>query len=537
MVLCDFKQYYYDYQKEDEIPFICDQESMDENGFCIFHNKNYLEIDNPSYRLKTIVTRFYNRIDEAIAKKTSLFCIGYILPDIKISNTFDQPVYFNDCRFQNADFSEAIFNREATFSGAVFKGEANFSTVSDMEKALLHAFRPDKVISKNSETPTFLHLANFMNCVFLKEASFTSLEMKERSTFAFCSFAGNVNFSNTSFTEVNFSNAKFLSNVKFSNTKFNDRTCFHNCIFSGQALFSGQFNDNTDFSYVTFEKPDRIRFEVIDLSKVSFRNSDITRVLFNENAKWGSKNKFQVIEEIWFKDEKLRMEKQLTLEGVLSVYRNLRENYEFRRMYNDAGKFFIREMELKRNYRYKPSKFSNLDIIKFYISRIRNKDDTTDYYLVKNGRIRRNLSLTGLYYHFSRYGESIARPSITAIGIILLTSLLWLSQSNPHEVPSFPSIYEYLINPPLWQIYYDHESIITVVSNHSKFIGLDRIGNFTHWSLALERSIIDFLPLFSFNDEIKTGLLDFVIKVFGGLVIFGLVIIALRRKFERKYYH
>ncbi len=29
----------------------------------------------------------------------------------------------------------------------------------------------------------------------------------------------------------------------------------------------------------------------------------------------------------------------------------LRENYEFRRKYDEAGKFFIREMELKRTYR------------------------------------------------------------------------------------------------------------------------------------------------------------------------------------------
>jgi uncharacterized protein YeeX (DUF496 family) len=40
---------------------------------------------------------------------------------------------------------------------------------------------------------------------------------------------------------------------------------------------------------------------------------------------------------------------------VLSVYRNLRENYEFRLRYDDAGKFFIKEMELKRKYREVPA--------------------------------------------------------------------------------------------------------------------------------------------------------------------------------------
>jgi hypothetical protein len=36
-----------------------------------------------------------------------------------------------------------------------------------------------------------------------------------------------------------------------------------------------------------------------------------------------------------------------SLEGVLSVYRNLRENYEYRLRYNESGQFFIKEMEYK----------------------------------------------------------------------------------------------------------------------------------------------------------------------------------------------
>ena len=35
----------------------------------------------------------------------------------------------------------------------------------------------------------------------------------------------------------------------------------------------------------------------------------------------------------------------------MAVYRNLRENYEFRLRYDEAGKFFMKEMELKRRYR------------------------------------------------------------------------------------------------------------------------------------------------------------------------------------------
>ena len=47
------------------------------------------------------------------------------------------------------------------------------------------------------------------------------------------------------------------------------------------------------------------------------------------------------------------------------------------------------------------------------------------------GWFRRNLSLTGLYYHFSNYGESIVRPTIIGAITVGLSTLFWLMQSNP----------------------------------------------------------------------------------------------------------
>ncbi|MGA9151948.1 MAG: hypothetical protein WBZ36_15325 [Candidatus Nitrosopolaris sp.] len=78
-----------------------------------------------------------------------------------------------------------------------------------------------------------------------------------------------------------------------------------------------------------------------------------------------------------------------TLGSVMAVYRNLRENYEFRLRYDEAGEFFKKEMELKRNYREVVSERERITIIK------------------ENNWFRKNLSLTGLYYHFSRYGEKV----------------------------------------------------------------------------------------------------------------------------------
>jgi hypothetical protein len=42
---------------------------------------------------------------------------------------------------------------------------------------------------------------------------------------------------------------------------------------------------------------------------------------------------------------------EISLESTMAVYRNLRENHEFRFRYDESSQFFIREMEIKRKYR------------------------------------------------------------------------------------------------------------------------------------------------------------------------------------------
>jgi hypothetical protein len=77
----------------------------------------------------------------------------------------------------------------------------------------------------------------------------------------------------------------------------------------------------------------------------------------------------------------------------------LRENYEFRLRYDDAGKFFIKEMELKRKYRHVSSKYE------FTLHKgLRLKRDKSPLPevedLIENGWLRRNL--TGLSTHTAR---------------------------------------------------------------------------------------------------------------------------------------
>jgi hypothetical protein len=126
----------------------------------------------------------------------------------------------------------------------------------------------------------------------------------------------------------------------------------------------------------------------------------------------------------------------------------------------------------------------------------------------KNDWFRRHFSLTGLYYHFSDYGESIVKPTIIGAITVGISTLFWLTQADPTKEPSL-----------------------------SKFVGAYWILhlNPNYLEKAFERSLADFLPLLSLPSNIQVGVIDYIIKIVGGVLTFGLLAIALRRKFERKY--
>jgi hypothetical protein len=174
--------------------------------------------------------------------------------------------------------------------------------------------------------------------------------------------------------------------------------------------------------------------------------------------------------------------------------------------YDEAGQFFIREMELKRKYR----------------EVISSKDDSFEVKVKRNNWFRRNLfSLTGWYYHLSRYGESIWRPTLAGIIIIVLSTLFWSMQENPQLEPSLSIL----------------QSDDATNNVTSKFVGFDKFGEGSHWLKASERSFADFIPLLPLGSGIEVGIIDYVIKIVGGAVTFGLIAIALRRRFERRLRH
>ena len=66
----------------------------------------------------------------------------------------------------------------------------------------------------------------------------------------------------------------------------------------------------------------------------------------------------------------------------------------------------------------------------------------------------------------------------------------------------------------------------------SRFVGLIYIVDPNHWGKSFERGIADFLPLLQLGSNAKVGLVDYIIKIFGGVLIFSVIAISLRRRFR-----
>jgi Pentapeptide repeats (9 copies) len=469
-----------------EIPLDCKEEPIKNGEFCIFHDKNhYTEHEQEAAK------KFEEKVKESISQNEPLICFGYFLPAIDFrrlleGKSFAKPVYFN----------KATFYRKANFIGAKFSEEAYFAEA------------------------TFSKGAYFLRATFSKGAYFLRATFSKGAYFAGAKFSeGAADFSRATFSEgaADFLKATFSKRAYFNRAKF----------LASASFLKSEFKDETFFRYTIFEQSNKVTFDDNNLKNVSFANSDITRIRFGDNVEWGGKDQITIIEEEWLKrraQEKNDDEykggayKNVSLELVLSVYRNLRENYEFRLRYDYAGKFFIKEEELKRNYRQVYSQF-DLRLIALH-GKLRLKWDKSPLpkagKIIQNDWFRRHFSLTGIYYHLSRYGESISRP--TAIGAItvFLSTLFWVTQGNPILEPHF-------------------DPTQTTNSTYSTFVGFEKAGDATQWLEGFERSLAGFLPFLSAGGETQVGIFDYIIKIFGGGLTFVLLAIALRRKFERKY--
>jgi hypothetical protein len=421
-------------------------------GDVLFNNTNFSNVGNIYFHN----AKFCNQGDVQFYETHFSNQHNIMFNEANFSNQRD--VVFNTAKFSNQ--GDVLFNN-SHFSnkGSVLFNAANFSNkgvVSFMLSEFYNHkhvsfkraefFNEDYVIFNNArfsnEGEILFNNARFFN---LGDVQFSGVQFSKKGSIVFnnaqFSGQGNVLFISKFDNEgmVDFSNVDFSKQgkVDFTEAEFsgNGFVYFNAAKFSNPALFiKCKFLTNVFFSYVNFMNPNEVKFETDNLSNVSFINSDITRIVFGENTwfgKLGSKKvglinlrpfeRFKIFDERRFEDcinknettTNSNLEKEgLSLGTIQTSYRNLRENYEYRLRYDEAGQFFVREMEIRRKYREKFSFSIEKDIPK------------------ENNWFRRNFSFIGLYHNICNYGESSTRPLILFLIIMILSSAYWFVSSS-----------------------------------------------------------------------------------------------------------
>ena len=138
--------------------------------------------------------------------------------------------------------------------------------------------------------------------------------------------------------------AHFQSGAYFSSANFQGKADFNHSEFYAITYFSGCFKGISNFNYVLFEGKEKVIFKTENLSNVSFMNTDLKGIRFSDNARWGGggedtkEERFKIIDERLL-EEKIKgsdghTTKDFNLGSIKAVYRNLRENYEYRMRYD-----------------------------------------------------------------------------------------------------------------------------------------------------------------------------------------------------------
>ena len=390
-------------------------------------------------------------------------------------------------------FRRATFTSEADFGGAIFAGRVDFRDVR------------------------FLNRTNFRRSVFEREANFRRASFKHKALFISGTFKAKTQFDRAHFLdETTFAGTMFYDGIDFCWAMFDLGAVFSQAVFKGSAIFDyfisdGEINfkscvfqdafsmksydqhfielverdliKSVDFTSVKFSKPEKVKFQKIDLSKFRFLETDLRGVHFIDE-KWDErKTRKRVYDEI--SPKLLFGESDYPL--IAQLYRRLRANYEENLRYGEAGDFYIGEMEMTR--KAQSSIFKKLPLL--------------------------------FYKAISNYGESYYRPLGWIAAILLIFPLLFMF-AGIQPVTLDPS------NPIQDVIHYrlDFSSI-------KSFLPIsEKIGDY-YTSFLYSMSVFSFILDKKYTTINNWGHTLFVLESILSPVTLAFFLLALRRRFKR----
>ena len=167
MVRCKYQTNYYNIQSHASELFQCDEDA--EGEFCIFHDEHYLK--NRTENNIDIINRIDQKIHDSSSNKMPLLFVGYYFPSVALRYEFTEPVYSSNSKFQNTDFSRAVFSNLVSFADATFSNDVSFADA------------------------TFSNDVSFADATFSNDVSFAEVSLFYDTDFRASKFFESANFS------------------------------------------------------------------------------------------------------------------------------------------------------------------------------------------------------------------------------------------------------------------------------------------------------------------------------------------------------
>ncbi len=230
------------------------------------------------------------------------------------------------------------FNKPVSFSDAVFEAKASFTDI------------------------VFEGTANFTKCEFQKEAVFVNTKFVGKADFKSAHFEESVDFSNTAFqtmavntSTADSSGAIFQKEASFKKTRFDKEANFVGTRFRKEGLFEGaRFSSDHETIFSAYgdedKEPPKLYFKSARFSSlVEFHTMNMTQTRFTRSTHLEDVHFFDCI----FRHE-IAKRYQIYERGdqtpgeLQKTYAQLKRNFDEKRLYQEAGEFYISEMEMRK---------------------------------------------------------------------------------------------------------------------------------------------------------------------------------------------
>ncbi|RCV63091.1 Pentapeptide repeat-containing protein [Methanophagales archaeon] len=195
----------------------------------------------------------------------------------------EESAFFKSATFEGkADFISARIGGTADFTGAEFKQQAIFSRAQIEESAF---FNPATFKGEaNFGSARIGSNAEFTEAVFKKKASFNRAQIEESAFFNLATFEGNADFISARIgSTADFTGAEFMKQAIFNGAQIEESAFFNPATFEGDADFiSARIGSTAEFTGATFKQ--QASFSSAQIEESAFFNP----ATFKGEANFGS---------------------------------------------------------------------------------------------------------------------------------------------------------------------------------------------------------------------------------------------------------